>query len=42
MKNLVEGFNITLDQTEERISKLEDRVVESLNQRSEKEKRIKK
>ena len=37
MKNSTEGLNRRLDQAEEKISKLKDRIVELLNQKRKKE-----
>ena len=40
MKNIPERFNITLDEAEERISELKDRVVELTESEQQKEKKI--
>ena len=39
MKNIIEGINIRLEDTEEQISKLEDRVVEITEFEQKKEKK---
>ena len=39
MKNILEGINIRLEDTEEQISKLEDRVVEITEFEQKKEKK---
>ena len=42
MKNTLEGINSRLDDTEEQISELEDRLVEITKAEEKKEKRIQK
>lgn len=41
MKNLIGRFNRRLESTEEKISELEDRAVEFIQSKEQKEKRIK-